>query len=620
MFHRRLTRVSATLLAACILAAAALAAPKVEKVEPPNWWTPHTWNTVQLLLTGAELQNAKVSTGSRGLRIDVRGGSPDGRYLFVYLTIAGNAQPGTHRFRIQGATGEAQFDFRLDRPLDPRGRYQGFGPDDVIYLIMPDRFANGDPSNDSPPEFNRPADRSSPRAYHGGDLRGIRDRLPYLKDLGVTGIWMTPVYKNSNTAASPYHGYHTVDFYALEPRLGTMQEFKELVDTAHALGIKVVQDQVANHCGPQHPWVANPPTRTWFNYIDRTPRPRNNFDIPALSDPYARPKRRDLPLRGWFAGNLPDFNQDDPLVTDYLIQNALWWIGMTGIDGIRQDTYPYVDRPFWEKWQAAIDRQFPSLTVVGEITAPTPAVLSFFEGGIRRAGVDTRLPSMLDFPLASAVRAVFAQGQPMTRLAEVLAQDSLYQHPEKLVLFPGNHDQPRFLTIAKGDLSKHLLAHAFVLTTRRAVHLYYGDEVAMQGANDPDNRRDFPGGWPGDPVNAFLPQGRTGDAATAFDTVRALLHFRQQHPALRQGGLTQLLVSQDQYAYLRSSAEEHVLIVLNRAGADKPIEIEVDDLPLADGLRFQPLRSGRPGVSVSGGKIVIPNPEPIEIYWAQRSR
>jgi hypothetical protein len=226
--------------------AAVLAAPVVEKVEPPNWWTPHTWRTVQLLLTGKELRGAKVSTASRGFAIDVRAASDDGRYLFVYLTLGRNVQPGAHRFRVESATGSTQFQFRLDRPLDPRGRYQGFGPDDVIYLIMPDRFANGDPSNDSPPEFNRPADRSNPRAYHGGDLRGIRDRLPYLKDLGVTGIWMTPVYKNSNPSASPYHGYHTVDFYELEPRLGTMQEFKELVDAAHALGIKVVQDQVAN--------------------------------------------------------------------------------------------------------------------------------------------------------------------------------------------------------------------------------------------------------------------------------------------------------------------------------------------------------------------------------------
>jgi glycosidase len=509
----------------------------------------------------------------------------------------------------------------LDAPLDPKGRFQGFSSDDVIYLLMPDRFANGDPSNDSPPEFNRPADRNVMGAYHGGDLRGVRDHLPYLKDLGVTGIWMTPVYKNSNPAGTPYHGYHTVDFYDVEPRFGTMAQFRELVDAAHAAGIKVVQDQVANHCGPRHPWVANPPTKTWFNYPDRTPKPRNNYDIAALSDPYARPKRRELPLRGWFAGNLPDFNQDDPLVSDYLIENALWWIGMTGVDAIRQDTYPYVDRPFWEKWQTAIDRQYPGFVVVGEITAPNPGVLSFFEGGVRRNGTDTKLPSMLDFPLEGATRQVFAQGQPMTKLVDILSQDSLYRHPEMLVAFVGNHDGPRMLTVAESDIAKLMMAQTFLLTTRRVVHLYYGDEIGMGKGTDRTDRSiraDFPGGFSGDPVNAFTPEGRTGDAGVVFEWMRGLLHFRQEHPALRRGGLVQLLANQDQYAYLRSSPEEHVLVVLNRAGSAKALEIDVDDLSMPEGLRFQPFPAGAPDVAVSAGKLTIEQPKQIQIYRAAR--
>jgi glycosidase len=601
-------------------AACAIAAPKVEKVEPPNWWAPHTYNPVQILLTGSDLKGAAVTTAAKGFKIEVRAASDDGRYLFVYLTIGKEVRPGTYRFQLKSASGSGEFTFALDRPLDTKGRFQGFTSDDVIYLIMPDRFANGDPSNDSPPELGRPADRKAAGAYHGGDLRGIRDHLSYLKDLGVTGIWTTPVYKNSMPGAGAYHGYSTVDFYDVEPRFGTMKEFRELVDAAHQMGIKVVQDQVANHSGPRHPFVANPPTKTWFNYLDRTPRPRNNFDIAGLADPYARPKRRDSPLRAWFAGSLPDFNQEDPLAADYLIQNALWWIGMTGIDAIRQDTYPYVDRPFWEKWQTAVDRQYPGFVVVGEITAPNPAALSFFEGGVRRYGVDTKLPTMLDFPLESALRNVFAQGQPMTRLVDILAQDSLYRRPEMLVVFPGNHDQPRLLTLAKGDISKLLMAQTFALTTKRVVHLYYGDEVAMQGGGDPDNRHDFPGGWPGDPVNAFTPEGRTGDAATVFNWMRDLLRFRQAHPALRSGGLVQLLVNQDQYAYLRSSPEEHVLVVLNRAGSAKPIQIDVDDLPLADGLRLKPLAANAPELVVSGGKVVIDQPKEIQIYSAQRAR
>ncbi|HXB67294.1 MAG TPA: alpha-amylase family glycosyl hydrolase [Candidatus Acidoferrales bacterium] len=620
-----------TVLKSCVLAFFALAcgaAPKVEKVEPPNWWAPHTFNPVQVLLTGSGLQSATVTSASKAIKPEVRFASADGRYLFVYLDIARNAAPGPYRFDVKSAAGGTTFTFALERPLDPHGRFQGFSPDDVIYLLMPDRFANGDPSNDSPPEFGRPADRNTVLAYHGGDLRGVRERLGYLKDLGVTGVWMTPVYKNSNTAASPYHGYHTVDFYAVEPRFGTMAEFRGLVDAAHAAGVKVVQDQVANHSGPHHPWVTNPPTRTWFNFLDRTPRPRNNFDIAALSDPYARPKRLELPLRGWFAGSLPDFNQDDPLMSDYLVQNALWWIGMTGVDAIRQDTYPYVDRPFWQQWQAAITRQYPKLVVVGEITAPSPASLSFFQGGVKHGGIDTGLASMLDFPLQRATREVFAQGQPMTRLTDVLAQDSLYLHPEMLVAFAGNHDGERMLTAAGGDIGKLLMAQSFLLTTRRTVHLYYGDEIAIGKGGDRTDRgirADFPGGFPADmlpgAVNAFTPEGRTGDAAVVFDWMRRLLHFRQAHTALRRGRLVQLFVTADQYAYLRSAPEESVLVVLNRAGAAKPVEIELDDLlgelAIPDGLRFRPWGAG-PELPVSSGKVVIAQPKEIEIYWATR--
>jgi glycosidase len=614
-------RIAVTLLAGI---ACAFAGPKVDKVEPPNWWIPYTWNPVQVLLTGSDLAGATVTTASRGIKIEVRTASESGRYLFVYLDIGKDARPGAHRFQVKKGAETSEFVFTLDRPIDPKGRFQGFTADDVIYLIMPDRFANGDPSNDSPPQLGRPADRKSAGAYHGGDIKGVRDRIPYLKDLGVTGVWLTPITRNSAGGANPggaYHGYAASDFYDVEPRYGSMKEFKDFVDAAHAAGLKVVQDQVANHSGTRIPWGADMPTKTWFNYPDRTPKPRNNFDIAGLADPYSRPKRRDLPTKGWFSQGMPDLNQEDPLVADYMIQNALWWIGMTGIDGIRQDTYPYVDRPFWEKYQTAVDRQYPTFTVVGEITAPNPVALSFFEGGVRRRGVDTRLQSMLDFPLERAVREVFGQGQPMTKLVDILAQDSLYARPEMLVVFPGNHDQPRFLTVANGDISKLMMAGAFLLTTRRAVHLYYGDEVAMTGGRDPDNRRDFPGGFPGDEVNLFTPEGRTGDAAKVFNWTRGLLRFRREHPALRSGGLIQLLSTQDQYAYIRTSPEEDVLVVLNRAGREKPIPIEVDDLPfLKEGLRLASFVPGVPDAVVSGGKIVLDQPGEAQIYWAKRAR
>ena len=600
-------------LVAC-LAVSLAAAPSVTKVEPPNWWVGHTRNPIQVLITGTGLGGAIASATSKGFRVETKSISQNGHYLFASLTIDRSVKPGKYGFQVKSASGAASFDMVLDKLLDFKGRFQGFSPDDVIYLIMPDRFANGDPSNDTLPGLGRPADRSSSRAHHGGDLRGIRDHLGYLKDLGVTGIWMTPIYRNSLAESDAYHGYSTVDFYAVEPRFGNIEELRNLVDEAHRLGLKVVQDQVANHSGPLHPWVADPPTPTWWHGFDRTPRLRNNFDISALADPYARPSRRSIPLDGWFAGRLPDFNQSDPLLADYLIQNALWWVGMTGLDGIRQDTYPYVDRAFWEQWQTALDRQYPDLVVTGEITAPSPAVLSFFEGGERRSGVDTRLKSMLDFPLESAVRSVFALGKPMTLLTETLAQDSLYRHPEQLVVFPGNHDQPRFLTLAGGDVSKLLLATAFVLTTRRTVHLYYGDEIAMEGRGDPDNRKDFPGGWPGDAVNAFTPEGRVGNAATLFRATRDLLVFRAGHAALRRGALVQLLTNDDQYAFVRSTPEERILVVLNRAGASKPIQLDIHDLGWPDGLQFSRF-GGEPAVEVKQGKISIADPREVNIYW-----
>jgi len=602
-----------------LLLTSALAAPSITKVEPPNWWVHHTRNPIQVLLTGTDLQGAAVTAAVKGFRIDVRRISENGHYLFAYVTIERSVKPGTYRFQVKSASGTAPFDFAVEAPLDSKGRFQGFSADDVIYLVMPDRFANGDPSNDSPPELGRPADRNAVGATHGGDLRGIRDHLNYLKELGVTGVWITPIYRNSVAGFSAYHGYHAVDFYAVEPRFGTMKDMRDLVDAAHHMGLKVVQDQVANHSGPHHPFVTDPPTPAWFHDLSHTPHMRNNFDIAALADPYARPKRKDVPLNGWFSGNLPDFDQSDPLVSDYLIQNALWWIGMSGIDGIRQDTYPYVDRPFWEKWQSAIDRQYPGLVVTGEITAPSPAVLSFFEGGTRRNGVDTKLKSILDFPLEGALKKVFGQGEPMTALTAILAQDSLYQHPERLVAFVGNHDQPRFFTYAANDVSKLLMAETFILTTRRIPHLYYGDEIGMGAGTDRTDRTiraDFPGGFPGDAVNAFLPEGRTGTAAIIYTWMHDLLHFRQEHAALRRGGLVQLLVNKDLYAYLRSSSEEHVLVVLNRAGAAKPLEIETDDLHLPDGLRFSPFVPGQTAIAAAQGKIVIPEPREINLYWA----
>lgn len=611
------------LMVAAVVVSSVQATTTITKVEPPNWWVPYSRNPIQILLSGTELKDAQVTTAAPGFKIEVRRASENGQYLFLYVTIDQATKPGKYRFDVKTASGSSNFEFALNSPLDPKGRFQGFGPEDVIYLLMPDRFANGDPSNDTPPGTGARggANRANGNSYHGGDLKGIRQRLQYLKDLGATGFWMTPVYKNTMPGGNgAYHGYSSGDFYDVEPRFGTMQEFKELVDAAHELGLKVVQDQVDNHSGPAHPFTANPPTPTWFNELERRPHTRNDYNIASLANPYARPSTRYPSLYGWFAGSLPDFNQHDELCSDYLIQNTLWWIEMTGIDAIRQDTYPYAFRSFWQKWQTAIDKQYPDLVVTGETTANTPAVLSYFQGGITHEGADTHLKSLLDFPLEYAIRDVFGKGQPMTKITDILAQDSLYFRPELLVAFIGNHDQDRFLTVAGGtDINKLYMAQAFLLTTKRTVHLYYGDELAMTGGGGDANKRlDFPGGFPGDPVNAFTPEGRTGDAATVYNRTKDLLQFRKAHTAITRGSMMNLLVNDNQYAFIRSSPDEHIIVVLNRAGSEKPIELTqlIDDAKLSEGMRFKSYIGNDPELVVSNGKITISQPKDVGIYWA----
>lgn len=603
---------------------ASAAAPAVDKVEPPSWWVGHTWDRVQVLLTGRELQGAEVSTNSAALRPTVERRSSDGRYLFVSLSIASTARPGQHTFQVKTPSGTSNFSFVLQPPLNPAAGFRGFTPDDVVYLIVPDRFADGDPANNHPPDSPRASDRRDPKWYHGGDFAGIRKKLGYLKDLGVTGIWLLPVYQNSRAGTTPgyFYGYEPADWYAAESRYGDIAEMTALVDEAHRLGMKVMQDQVANHCGPAHPWVQSPPTDTWFHDLQRLPRLVNNFDIASLTNPYARPRAREIPLRGWFAGNLPDFNQDDPFVRNYLIQNSLWWIGTTHVDGVRIDTYPYVDRAFWEQWQTAVHRQFPSLFVVGEITAPTPAALSFFEGGTRREGVDTKLASMLDFPLFQAMRNVFGRSEPLTQLSSMLAQDSVYRHPQNLVAFFDNHDNARLLSLAKGDVSRLMMAHTFLLSTARIPQLFYGDEIGM-GADDDDRRRstaaDFPGGFAGDRTDSFTEAGRSGDARAVFDHLRDLLRFRRDHAALRSGRLIHLITEKDTFVYLRTDGSEHVLAVLRSGTGGEPVvQLELDDQKLPDGLTFRHWRGAVPDAIVKGGRVLLQSTGNSDLYWSSQ--
>ena len=554
-------------------------APTVTKVEPPNWWVGHTINPVRLLVRGRELAGARVSCGKLSCG-DVRISAP-GTNLFVDVIVPAGIAPGTYPISLRTSGGSVQFDFAVHAPLARTGRFQGVGPEDVLYLIMPDRFANGDPSNDDPSRAPGLTMRDDPRHYHGGDIEGVRQRLPYLKDLGVTAIWLTPIYDNVDTVAhrptqswaprgyTDYHGYGATDLYGVEEHFGDLAAYRRLVDDAHALGMKVVMDMVANHTGPEHVWAQDPPTPTWFAGTPARHVP-NNWKMNALTDPYGAKAVQDSTLFGWFADILPDFDQRDPEVARYLIQNTLWWAGVTGIDAIRQDTWVYAPRTFWRPWMAAIKREYPRMTVVGEVLHEDPAVVSFFEGNKPNFdGVRTGLDQVFDFPLQAALRRTFMRGGSVRDLAQTLGRDRLYDHPERLVTVTDNHDLDR-LPFGPGATDEGLLlAYTFLFTTRGIPQLYYGNEIGLNGGSDPDNRRDFPGGWREDARNAFEATGRDAREQRVFTHVQALLRLRRERPELRDVRTEHLLVEEQVYVYRRGGT----VVVINNAPTAATVRI-----------------------------------------------
>jgi glycosidase len=568
--------------------------PVVHKIEPPNWWVNYT-PELTLLLTGENLSDARVECATKGLTAFGAEASANGHYLFVHLQLSSDLPPETVPLQLITSAGSTTVQLPLLARADSRGRFEGFSRDDVIYLIMPDRFADGDPSNDQPAGSNGAGselakyDRSNPMAYHGGDLRGIREHLGYLHDLGVTTLWLTPVWKNTD---SDYHGYHVVDFYALDDHMGSMAEYQGLVADAHRLGMKVLIDYVVNHTGPWHPWANDPPTPTWFH---GTPahhlEPAYTFN--GLVDPHASPREYLNTLDGWFAGRLPDLNPDDPALALYLAQNAMWWTESAQLDGFRLDTFPYSTRQFWSGWHERLRQVYPQIVYpqindIGEVSDRDPTVTSFFEGGRKQFdGIDSGVATVFDFPLFFALRDVVIKGAPMEEIVDVLRQDELYPHPETLVTFIGNHDQKRFVSEKDSNPAKLKAAFGLLLTLRGIPQIYSGDEIAMPGGADPDNRRDFPGGFPGDPRNAFTASGRTPEQQEVFAYVQSLLALRNSHAALRTGKQWHIGWDDTYYAFLRELPEEKLLVVYNNAPKTIALNIPIENTPLETAHQLQ---------------------------------
>jgi glycosidase len=598
----------------------AQAAPSVSKVEPHSWWKQSTLNPIRVLIRGSNLKGARVQPVGRGLRVV---GSPKinerGSYLFVDLAVTPNALPGKRILRIIGSGGVAEASFEILPALNRNGTFQGFAPDDVMYLIMIDRFSDGDPTNNDPPQSRGIFDRENKFYYHGGDLQGIIDRLPYLKDLGVTALWLTPWYDNydrlnqiehkEGKPSTGFHGYNPQDFYAVEEHFGTMDKLQQLIAAAHRSGIKIIQDQVVNHTGPYHLWVEDPPTPTWYNGT-KARHLKNVFQTWVLHDPRPVEQLKRETMEGWFLDFLPDLNQHDKEVERYLIQNTLWWIGATGLDGIRMDTWQYVPNSFWQKWTAAIKREFPRFKVVGEVKDGDVVHTSFFQGGrVRFDRVDSGLDSLLDFPLFYPIRHAFGEGKPLDAIPKILAADYLYTDSEILVTLLGGHDDGRFMSEKGATIAGLKLANTFLLTTRGVPQLYYGDEIAMTGPDEPTTRGDFPGGFPGDRRNAFTYAGRTSEENEIFNHIRKLTHVRAELEPLRRGKLINLYATGQQYVYARQTPSQVAIVVINNDKKTPTIEFDVSRLGLANGTLLNDRLLGIRTVRVGDGKLKVTLPE-----------
>lgn len=575
------------LVCAVVCRVAPAQAPTIDKIDPPGWWA--GLPDPMLLVHGKNLDGAQFSVAGKNVTLQRTQASANGHWAFLWIhTKDGAAQKIT--ITARNSSGQVHAPFALAARSHDEHAHLGFSSADVLYLIMTDRFARGSASDSAGLQ------RDKPRGWHGGNFAGITQHLDYLQQLGVTAVWTTPVASNGAMPDS-YHGYAATDLYAVDSHFGTLADYRNLSDALHARGMKLVIDLVPNHLGVQHPWVNDPPAPEWFHgtlehHIGA------QYDFAQLVDPHAPHAAWRAITDGWFTDAMPDLNQENPLVASYLIQNAMWWVETAKIDGIRLDTFPYVSRAFWHQFHAALHAAYPHLTTVGEVFNGDAEITSFFAGGVSRNGIDTGLDTPFDFPVYFALRNVLIDGKPMTELAKVLRQDALYPHPERLVTFLGNHDTMRFFTAAHESAAKLKLALGLVATMRGMPQIYSGDEIAMAGGDDPDNRHDFPGGFAGDAHIAFSAAGRSPVEQEVFAWTAALFALRKAHAVLQTGLQQNLAADDDVFAFVRArddhgcspeQAQERVLVIVNKSAESRQLDLHTADTALAGCTVFEPL-------------------------------
>ena len=575
--------------------------PTLDHVEPPFWWTGFKNPELQLMVHGTDISKTKPEINYTGVEIVAVTSVENPNYLFIDLRLADNTQPGKFDILFK-SNGKTVFTYNYELKAREQGsaNRDGFNNSDAMYLIMPDRFANGDLSNDQiagmPDKYNR----NEQYDRHGGDLKGINNHLDYIHDQGYTAIWLNPVLENDMEHAS-YHGYATTDFYRVDRRFGSNEDYKKLSDDARKKGIKMVMDMIFNHCGSNHWWMKDMPMKDWLNGWP-------NYGITThrktvLQDPYVSKADFDEMADGWFVSSMPDMNQRNPFVAKYLIQNSIWWIEYVGLAGIRMDTYPYPDQHMMADWTCQVLNEYPKFNIVGEQWHTNPSLVSYWQRGKKNEnGYTSCLPSLMDFPIQDAIVKAFTENEGwdtgIMRLYETLALDFEYPEADNLVVFADNHDTERFFTAVREDFSKFKLAMAYLMTTRGIPQVYYGGEILMTGRkSDGDGmlRKDFPGGWPDDNTNAFTGEGLTDQQKEAQAYMKKLANWRKNKTVVHNGEMKHYLPKESVYVYFRYNQQQTVMVILNNGYQPKVL----------DTVRFNEfLGNKKEGVDIITGKSV----------------
>lgn len=545
---------------------------RIDRIEPPSWWTGMR-TPLQLLVHGDNIAACTVRIeGPAGVRVAEVHRPESPNYLFVDVAFDPGAQPGERRIVFSHAAGECIVPYRIAARREGARERESFTTADLIYLVMPDRFADGDPSIDSTPDTAEKADRSDLFGRHGGDLRGLTDRLDYIASLGATAVWTTPLLLDDEPRCS-YHGYACADHYRIDPRFGTNEQYRAYVIACHRRGLKAIMDIVTNHCGLAHWWMRDLPFADWVHRFPHYTRTNDLFS--AVVDPNASQYDLHRLESGWFDPSMPDMNLDNPFLLRYFQQWAVWWIEYADLDGLRVDTYPYNEKGPMSAWCAVVLAEYPHLNIVGECWTGNAARLAYWQGGNpNRDGFDSHLPSIMDFPLRDALCAALPSegrrwGEGMIRVYEALSNDFVYHDLSKMLVFAGNHDTERLADVVRGDAGRVKIALALLATLRGIPQLFAGDELMFRSKDLRQGhgglRVDFPGGWADDATDLFDPAQRTGDAGEVFDYARRLFQWRKTKRVIHRGRTLHFAARDNTYAYFRYDEAEAVFVFVNNS-------------------------------------------------------